>query len=36
LPRTSLISKMKKLGISRTRNRNVTNLIAEKTEAGLQ
>jgi transcriptional regulator with GAF, ATPase, and Fis domain len=36
LPRTSLISKMKKLGISRPRNGNVTNLIAEKTETGLR
>jgi transcriptional regulator with GAF, ATPase, and Fis domain len=36
LPRTSLISKMKKLGISRPRKRNLTNLAAEKTETGLQ
>src|SRR5215472_196529 len=33
LPRTSLISKMKKLGISRARSQHVTNL-AEGTEAG--
>ena len=36
LPRTSLISKMKKLGISRPRNRNVTTLITEKNETGLE
>jgi transcriptional regulator with GAF, ATPase, and Fis domain len=35
LPRTSLISKMKKLGISRPRNRDVTSPIAERTETGL-
>jgi transcriptional regulator with GAF, ATPase, and Fis domain len=34
LPRTSLVSKMKKLGISRPRNRNVTNLIAERPKPG--
>lgn len=32
LKRTSLIAKMKKLGISRPRRRNVTNIIAEKNE----
>ena len=32
LPRTSLISKMKKLGISRPSNRNVTSLIIDKSE----
>jgi len=31
MPRTSLISKMKKLGISRPKDRNATNVIAEKT-----
>ena len=36
LPRTSLISKMKKLGISRPRNRNVTNLVAKQNETGLE
>ena len=36
LPRTSLISKMKKLGISRAKNRDVTNLIARKNETGLE
>ena len=36
LPRTSLISKMKKLGISRPRNRNVTTLTTEKNETGLE
>jgi transcriptional regulator with GAF, ATPase, and Fis domain len=36
LPRTSLISKMKKLGISRPRNRNVTNLITKKNETELE
>jgi formate hydrogenlyase transcriptional activator len=35
LPRTSLISKMKKLGISRPGNRSVTSPIAERTETGL-
>lgn len=32
LPRTSLLSKMKKLGISRPRSKNPANLIAEETE----
>jgi len=36
LPRTSLISKMKRLGISRPRNGNVTDLFANKSETGLQ
>lgn len=36
LPRTSLISKMKKLGISRPRNRNRENLTAEDSERILQ
>ena len=36
LPRTSLITKMKKLGISRPRNRNVTNFLVEKTETELE
>jgi transcriptional regulator with GAF, ATPase, and Fis domain len=36
LPRTSLISKMKKLGISRPRDRNVTNLITKRNETGLE
>jgi formate hydrogenlyase transcriptional activator len=36
LPRTSLISKMKKLGISRPRNINMTSLITDKTETGFQ
>ena len=36
LPRTSLVTKMKKLGISRPRSRRVTNFIADKTETGLQ
>jgi transcriptional regulator with GAF, ATPase, and Fis domain len=36
LPRTSLISKMKKLGISRPRNGNGTNLLAREKETGLQ
>jgi transcriptional regulator with GAF, ATPase, and Fis domain len=36
LPRTSLISKMKKLGISRPRSRNFENLIAQETEPMLQ
>jgi formate hydrogenlyase transcriptional activator len=35
LPRTSLISKMKKLGISRPGNRSVPSLIAEGCESGL-
>ena len=35
LPRTSLISKMKKLGISRPRNGNVANLFTKKNETGL-
>ena len=35
LPRTSLISKMKKLGIARPRNRNVPSLMAEESESGL-
>jgi len=34
LPRTSLISKMKKLGISRPRNGNVTDLVARSNETG--
>jgi hypothetical protein len=34
LPRTSLISKMKKLGISRPKLRNITSVVAEKTEPG--
>jgi len=34
LPRTSLITKMKKLGISRPGNTNVTNFIVEKPETG--
>jgi transcriptional regulator with GAF, ATPase, and Fis domain len=34
LPRTSLISKMKKLGISRPKIRSMTSVIAEKTEPG--
>ena len=36
LPRTSLISKMKKLGISRPQSRNLDSLIAEETEPMLQ
>jgi len=36
LPRTSLISKMKKLGISRPRSVRVTSAIAEKTDTGMQ
>jgi transcriptional regulator with GAF, ATPase, and Fis domain len=36
LPRTSLISKMKKLGISRPRNGNGTNRLASENETGLQ
>lgn len=32
LPRTSLLSKMKKLGISRPRSKNPANLVAEETE----
>jgi formate hydrogenlyase transcriptional activator len=36
LPRTSLISKMKKLGISRPRNGNGTNLLVREDETGLQ
>jgi formate hydrogenlyase transcriptional activator len=32
LPRTSLISKMKKLGISRPKLRSITSVVAEKTE----
>jgi transcriptional regulator with GAF, ATPase, and Fis domain len=36
LPRTSLISKMKKLGISRPRSGNAPNTIAEESLAGLQ
>ena len=36
LPRTSLISKMKKLGISRPRSGNETNLLAREKETGLQ
>jgi formate hydrogenlyase transcriptional activator len=36
LPRTSLISKMKKLGISRPRTRNVTSVLGEKSETTLQ
>ena len=36
LPRTSLITKMKKLGISRPRKRSVADFIAEKTGAGLE
>jgi formate hydrogenlyase transcriptional activator len=35
LPRTSLISKMKKLGISRPRNGNGTNLLARENETRL-
>src|SRR5215472_2784823 len=35
LPRTSLISKMKKLGISRPSSKHMTNLIAEGTETRL-
>ena len=34
LPRTSLISKMKKLGISRPKIRSITSVIAENTEPG--
>ena len=36
LPRTSLITKMKKLGISRPRNKNVTNFLVEKTKTELE
>jgi transcriptional regulator of acetoin/glycerol metabolism len=36
LPRTTLISKMKKLRISRPRNGNVTTLFARENETGLQ
>src|SRR5215469_3054136 len=36
LPRTSLISKMKKLGISRPRNRSGPNLITKRNETGLE
>ncbi len=36
LPRTSLISKMKKLGISRPRNGNVTSLFTKENETGVQ
>jgi len=36
LPRTSLISKMKKLGISRPRNRSGPNLITKRNESGLE
>jgi len=35
LPRTSLISKMKKLGIARPSSKHGTNLITEGTETGL-
>jgi formate hydrogenlyase transcriptional activator len=34
LPRTSLISKMKKLGISRPRSRNLTNIVTNGAETG--
>jgi formate hydrogenlyase transcriptional activator len=34
LPRTTLISKMKKLGIYQPRSKNTTTLISEKTEVG--
>jgi formate hydrogenlyase transcriptional activator len=36
LPRTSLISKMKKLGISRPRSRNAPSTMAEESSTGLQ
>jgi transcriptional regulator with GAF, ATPase, and Fis domain len=36
LPRTSLISKMKKLGISRPRSRNAPSTMAEESLTGLQ
>ena len=36
LPRTSLISKMKKLGISRPRSRSGPNLITKRNETGLE
>jgi len=36
VPRTSLISKMKKLGIARPKRRSVTNITAEETETGLR
>ena len=36
LPRTSLISKMKKLGISRPRSADVTNLLSEEEQTELQ
>jgi hypothetical protein len=36
LPRTTLITKMKKLGISRPKIRRVTNITAEEPEIKLQ
>jgi len=36
LPRTSLITKMKKLGVSRPKNRNVISSLVEETETGMQ
>jgi formate hydrogenlyase transcriptional activator len=36
LPRTTLISKMKKLGISRPKGTNLTNIVAEEPEPALQ
>ena len=36
LPRTSLMSKMKKLGISRPRGRDVANVIEQETETGVE
>jgi formate hydrogenlyase transcriptional activator len=36
LPRTSLISKMKKLGISRPKNRSLPTILGDKTETTLQ
>jgi formate hydrogenlyase transcriptional activator len=36
LPRTTLISKMKKFGISRPRSRNEANIISRNTDTGMQ